>query len=509
MTYTGRVPRPSPASTAAATRFCLACDYPLDGLAERRCPECGEPFDPDNPATFRPFSQAFHRHSQGSLRLLLVASSVVVLLLLITRLAPGVFGGSPAQWPTYAVIVIALLIGLEVRAFQRHASRGTQLLEKMEWDALIRHREQSLRSRRPLMLLVRHISARGAFEIEFATDLYHIGQLDRALELATKALRVRGKPQIVAAALDLRAKILLSLGRYDEAKAELETLARHANRSVPAQTMMALIEIQEGKLREAAARLHRLLDEEAPHPDMNSARLYLSSAHFYLEDFDEALKVLDHPFIDVFGYFDPKIAKTLLRTQQGAGRLEWVRLRYAKTVVPARLHAAARVHLHRKDAAKAVAAVDEVAAMLGDGPAHPWTKHDQHGFRALCFAEAGAVEEAMTALHAMWAISNGAPAPTLAVSAREFAGSVARRLRQYDEAMRMFEEGLKLCIHPIQKHLFAYWLALSAEEAGKADLAAANYDRVVADGIDTWMRSAAMKKTASMRGMPASDSPPS
>jgi hypothetical protein len=33
---------------------CLACGYVLCGLPEARCPECGRPFDPDNPATYGP-----------------------------------------------------------------------------------------------------------------------------------------------------------------------------------------------------------------------------------------------------------------------------------------------------------------------------------------------------------------------------------------------------------------------------------------------------------------------
>jgi hypothetical protein len=32
-------------------RYCLGCDYPLDGLAEFRCPECGRAFDPADPRT--------------------------------------------------------------------------------------------------------------------------------------------------------------------------------------------------------------------------------------------------------------------------------------------------------------------------------------------------------------------------------------------------------------------------------------------------------------------------
>jgi predicted amidophosphoribosyltransferase len=32
--------------------FCLGCSYPLDGLDEHRCPECGRAFDPADPGTF-------------------------------------------------------------------------------------------------------------------------------------------------------------------------------------------------------------------------------------------------------------------------------------------------------------------------------------------------------------------------------------------------------------------------------------------------------------------------
>jgi hypothetical protein len=33
--------------------FCLECGYPLDGLPEPRCPECGAAFDPNDPDTYR------------------------------------------------------------------------------------------------------------------------------------------------------------------------------------------------------------------------------------------------------------------------------------------------------------------------------------------------------------------------------------------------------------------------------------------------------------------------
>lgn len=33
---------------------CRRCRYPLQSVTTRRCPECGRPFDPDDPSTYRP-----------------------------------------------------------------------------------------------------------------------------------------------------------------------------------------------------------------------------------------------------------------------------------------------------------------------------------------------------------------------------------------------------------------------------------------------------------------------
>src|SRR5579862_2002337 len=43
----------APSSADPARGRCRACDYPLHGLTENRCPECGLQFDPDDPRTMR------------------------------------------------------------------------------------------------------------------------------------------------------------------------------------------------------------------------------------------------------------------------------------------------------------------------------------------------------------------------------------------------------------------------------------------------------------------------
>ena len=36
-----------------ATMYCLRCGYALDGLRDNKCPECGRPFYPQSPRTYR------------------------------------------------------------------------------------------------------------------------------------------------------------------------------------------------------------------------------------------------------------------------------------------------------------------------------------------------------------------------------------------------------------------------------------------------------------------------
>jgi hypothetical protein len=45
--------------TTNCTMYCRQCGYQLTGLSANRCPECGRPFDPANPRTFRQHPRAW------------------------------------------------------------------------------------------------------------------------------------------------------------------------------------------------------------------------------------------------------------------------------------------------------------------------------------------------------------------------------------------------------------------------------------------------------------------
>jgi len=472
-------------------RYCLDCDYPLQAAHDHRCPECGHPFHPDDPGSFSPFPRAFGPAGRRSLRGLVTCVLIVAAVMLLIRATQGPILTSALGVTFYILLGLGLVIWIEIRHVRRQFDRNQRLTDAADWDELIRQNDRLLRSKRPLLLLLRNVVQRGSFEVNAATDLYIAGRLDEALALTDLALSRARADTWIAAALDLRAKTYFQLGRYDPMRADLETLGKMPNRAAGRETSLAMLEVYEGNVAQGAARAAAV--ESLPnHPDINSARIMASAGLWYMGRFDEALAAIDHPLVDLFGGLDAKLAGTLVLTVDGMRRLDHGRMIYARHMVTGRLHAAARVHVARRQFDKATQALDEVDALFGDGPLPPWSKHEHLGYRALCAAEAGDAETAMKSLHAMWDISNRLPAPSLLHASPHFAGIVALALGHFDEATAMFEQALAHSVHPIQRHHIHHWLAVTAAKAGLMDKATPHYDRVIADGFDTWMRREAM-----------------
>ena len=99
----------------APTMHCMGCHYPLDGLQEHRCPECGRPFNPAQPISFyrpRQLTGPPVRiwHLRDRLRMLawlvgLAVAGVVVFLAIVV----------PYLWwlfPLWAVMYFLWLVGL-------------------------------------------------------------------------------------------------------------------------------------------------------------------------------------------------------------------------------------------------------------------------------------------------------------------------------------------------------------------------------------------------------------
>lgn len=95
-------------------RLCRRCGYRLDGLLDRRCSECGTPFDPSNPRTFRRPGQL---REQTSRRLRLWSGWIMALgsMLLTIITWPLMFFALEA-YQTGFMSTIGLLIALAVAA---------------------------------------------------------------------------------------------------------------------------------------------------------------------------------------------------------------------------------------------------------------------------------------------------------------------------------------------------------------------------------------------------------
>ena len=84
--------------------YCKRCDYPLHSLSQTLCPECGWPFDPDNPRTYQ--RRPWHRLARRCCRV--VAILLAAVLLSALALAASLWGwfylGWRAEQPTIAAI---------------------------------------------------------------------------------------------------------------------------------------------------------------------------------------------------------------------------------------------------------------------------------------------------------------------------------------------------------------------------------------------------------------------
>lgn len=73
----------------AGHRFCRDCGYILDGLPVNRCSECGRPFDPGDPRSYRSGAPRAKSHRHGIWHFALASISVIVILLSFSISQPG------------------------------------------------------------------------------------------------------------------------------------------------------------------------------------------------------------------------------------------------------------------------------------------------------------------------------------------------------------------------------------------------------------------------------------
>lgn len=88
--------------SSPGTIRCKHCRYRLDGLTEYRCPECGEPFDPNDPETY------FIKPPSVILPALLVQTAAALIVSLIVLLF--VLPRSPAGTIQFGLVIVLALV---------------------------------------------------------------------------------------------------------------------------------------------------------------------------------------------------------------------------------------------------------------------------------------------------------------------------------------------------------------------------------------------------------------
>ena len=68
------------------TMVCIECAYPLNGLSEDRCPECGLRFDPSDASTFAPPAPPPQQMDHHGLIVLALCGTAC---LIVSALVPG------------------------------------------------------------------------------------------------------------------------------------------------------------------------------------------------------------------------------------------------------------------------------------------------------------------------------------------------------------------------------------------------------------------------------------
>jgi tetratricopeptide (TPR) repeat protein len=180
---------------------------------------------------------------------------------------------------------------------------------------------------------------------------------------------------------------------------------------------------------------------------------------------------------------DPEGAKVLALQQK----------KVAGIFPPVRLIMLAQVYVAREDFENAERALDQAEKSMGPEPGLQMS-YCRH--RACCLAGQGKIKEAENYIERMRAITRELPKRSLLWEAHFTAGRVYLYLGRFNDALAEFIEAQRSVLHPIEKHVTAYWIARTHEAAGNHREANPYYQLVAADPIPSWMRKQAAEALA-------------
>lgn len=485
----------TPRQPMIATRFCLDCGYPLEKLAEPRCPECGKGFDPEDEKTFRYVAKKQRRH-----RLLWIWVVLLTLICIVTLFFEQSVGGASepqtTTWMDVVGIALVALLGLcawmalDARHVRKADADRDAILRQLDVDRLRAWYRHCMQSWRPVYLVAR-IVLRGGFQYNFALHLNELGLYDEALVWIDKAIAVARK-RINAESRRLRAIILLGKGQQDDPRVAGELSGDPATPRQTRVDLRAWAALNRGELDEVVSMVP-LMQKQADVLEVDMLRALAAHALLVKGCFEEALTFLDGPLVDGSALLRPYLIKWASTNPQVAREVDQARQRYS-TFVAVRhgpLAVIALLMLGRLDDANA--RLNQIKPAIN---ARPRWLATWEGLFAWCCAKEGHIDEARAHLATMADSARRLPGPLDQREPHVLAARCYLELGEPVEAKRHLEQALPLAVTPVQRHEVHFLLGCAEEALGDDAAAATWFEKVAADGIESVMARQAREKLA-------------
>lgn len=394
------------------------------------------------------------------------------------------------------VFVIATWFRLDMRSILRALKLKNQLSIEGRWTDLERYFERESKTLRPFVWLHRKYLLPGNLAGQHALFLRNQGRLEEALVKVGQAIRqIERKPWIFSgihrsqtfntqcAALRARTMILVGLGRYEEAReasARLQQLSGGAHNAA-----LALLEYYCGHLDAALAQAQSVLPTDKQYDTMCGITALAWSMK---GDPNQAIQALSYEPANVSKFYSAAGLSRVSASPDGPEFLELQQRKLAGVFQPARLVLLAGVYMSIERFEDAARALDQAEKVLGPEPGGQ-ISYWRH--RACCLAAQQKPAETENCIGRMREMVQQLPARAFLLETHFAAGRSYLYLGRFQDALDELTEAQRFLLHPIERHVTAYWLAQTHDAAGNKHEAASLYRLVAADPIPSWMRNRA------------------
>lgn len=411
----------------------------------------------------------------------------------------------PYIFPVALVVTAVLLawFAADMRSILKSGQRKNQLSIEGRWQELDQHFERTSRPGRPFVWLHQKYLLPGTVAVQHALFLHNQGRFEEALAKADQAIRqVENKPRFFKGlhraatlkslwgAYSARKLTLTGLGRYDEARKVAARLQQLAGAGCPQNTALAVLEFSCGHLDAALEVAQAMLPKD---PQYDPMCVIAALAHGMKGDFDQAVQTLLYEPGDMTKFYSPAGLEAVRRVPEGPKLIELQNKKLAGVFQPARLLVLANVYLVQEDLENASRVIDQAEKKLGP---EPGIQASYCRYRACCLAAQGKATEAEHHLERMRAIVKQLPKRSLIWETHFTAARSYLYLGRPGDALAELIEAQRLVLHPIEKHVTAYWIAQAHVAAGSPHEAIPYYQNVAADAIPSWMRKKALEALA-------------